>query len=164
LVGTTSALSGLNPAGTIVSTSGFSVGSGRGINRVWAGTVGAITATTGTIDFNISTAGVPNSAFIKLSFQARTSNNTPSNHPVAEYWFQIHTQTTGGGGVMSMNGAATIFEYTFVRATHLSFSQTTGTTGVITLTNPLALTLPDGSYKLEILSPSRYVLDSVSVT
>jgi hypothetical protein len=129
---------------------------------VIAGETGTMTATTGTVVFKfIGTAATPRSCYVKLAIANRANSATPSNHPAAEYAFQLHRT---GAGVCSLNGATTIFEFTYVYATHVAFADLGSGECTVTLTNPTALE-QTGSYKVEVLTEGGiWTLDSVTTT
>jgi hypothetical protein len=126
--------------------------------------VGAnITATTGTIVFKFKSAlsGSHRSAFVKINLSGRSNNGTPSNSPACEYAFQLH-QTSGG--VCSINGTTTIFEYTFVRATHFAFANLGSGECTVTLTTPTSASITP-AYMVEINSQAgAFGLDAVTIT
>jgi hypothetical protein len=162
LVGTTVTPTGAG-SGAVVAQDRVVIGAANaGTSQKIVGQPGNLTATTGTITFNFSFSGsVQNSAYIKLAVIARSSNNTPSNSPVAEYAFQLHVTS---GGAVSINGTATIFEYTFVRATHFAFTDLGGRACSVTLTNPTASLLAS-AYSLDILAPvGRLEVGAITVT
>jgi hypothetical protein len=166
LVGTTSTPTKAG-SGYVVAENGLIIGAvnNAGLNQVYAGAFGTVTATTGTVVFNFKMASPSSSArsaFVKLSVTTRNNNNTPSNHPAAEYWFQLHNTT---GGVVSLNGATSIFEYTYVYATHFAFANLGSGESTVTLTNPIGISIVGGVYKVEILTQfGAYYLDTVTVT
>jgi hypothetical protein len=122
-----------------------------------------ITATTGTIVFKFKSAlsGSHRSAFVKINLAGRANNSTPSNSPACEYAFQLH-QTSGG--ICSINGTTTIFEYTFVRATHFAFADLGSGECTVTLTNPVAVSIIP-AYMVEINTQAgTFGLDTVTIT
>jgi hypothetical protein len=122
-----------------------------------------ITATTGTIVFKFKSAlsGSHRSAFVKINLSGRCNNGTPSNSPACEYAFQLH-QTSGG--ICSINGTTTIFEYTFVRATHFAFADLGSGECTVTLTTPVALSIIP-AYMVEINTQAgTFGLDAVTIT
>jgi trimeric autotransporter adhesin len=122
-----------------------------------------ITATTGTIvfKFKTSSSGSHRSAFVKINLSGRCNNGTPSNSPACEYAFQLH-QTSAG--VCSINGTTTIFQYTFVRATHFAFANLGSGECTVTLTNPVALSIIP-AYMVEINTQlGTFGLDAVTIT
>jgi len=133
---------------------------------VYAGNIGStITATTGTVVFTFTCGQInARSAMITLSIACRTNNSTPSNLPCAEYQFQLHKTI---GGVSTLNGAATIYEYTFNRSTDFAFADLGSGVCTVTLTNPTALA-QSGTYKVEVLSSggnlNDWTLTSVTTT
>jgi hypothetical protein len=122
-----------------------------------------ITATTGTIVFKFKSSAPTShrSAFVKINLAGRANNSTPSNSPACEYAFQLH-QTSGG--ICSINGTTTIFEYTFVRATHFAFADLGSGECTVTLTNPVAVSLIP-AYMVEINTQAgTFGLDAVTIT
>ena len=122
-----------------------------------------ITATTGTIVFKFKSALISSnrSAFVKINLSGRGNNATPSNSPACEYAFQLH-QTSGG--ICSINGTTTIFEYTFVRATHFAFADLGSGECTVTLANPVAVSLIP-AYMVEINTQAGvFGLDTVTIT
>ena len=122
-----------------------------------------ITDTTGTIVFKFKSAlsGSHRSAFVKINLAGRANNSTPSNSPACEYAFQLH-QTSGG--ICTINGTTTIFEYTFVRATHFAFADLGSGECTVTLTNPVAVSIIP-AYMVEINTQSgTFGLDTVTIT
>jgi hypothetical protein len=122
-----------------------------------------LTATTGTIVFKFKSAlaGSHRSAFVKINLSGRANNSTPSNSPACEYAFQLH-QTSGG--VCTINGTTTIFEYTFVRATHFAFADLGSGECTVTLTNPTGQAVTP-AYMVEINTQAgTFGLDAVTVT
>jgi hypothetical protein len=122
-----------------------------------------ITANTGTIVFKFkSSAPTSNrSAFVKINLSGRCNNATPINSPVCEYAFQLH-QTSGG--VCTINGTTTIFEYTFVRATHFAFANLGSGECTVTLANPIAASIIP-AYMVEINTQAgAFGLDTVTIT
>jgi hypothetical protein len=122
-----------------------------------------LTATTGTIVFKFksTTPAQPRSAFVKINFSGRANNSTPANSPACEYAFQLH-QTSGG--VCTINGTTTIFEYTFVRATHFAFADLGSGECTVTLTNPTGSAVTP-AYMVEINAQLGGVgLDAVTIT
>jgi hypothetical protein len=163
LVGTTVTPTGAG-SGAVVAENRVVVGStGSGSNQILVGALGTVTASTGTIVFKFksSTPTTVRSAFIKLAISQRSTSNTVTNHPAAEYAFQLHHTT---GGVCTLNGATTIFEYTYVRATHFAFADLGSGECTVTLTNPVAVALTN-TYRVELLgSAGAWTLDSFTVT
>ena len=126
-------------------------------------TGGSMTATTGTIVFKFKSATptVARSAYAKINLSGRSNNSTPSNHPVCEYAFQLHNTNTG---VCTINGTTTIFEYTFVRATHFAFANLGSGECTVTLTNPTAAAITP-AYMVEINTQAgAFGLDTVTIT
>jgi hypothetical protein len=136
-----------------------------GVGQIYTGTLDPVTATTGTMVFNFKMAAASNaarSAFVKLSITNRSSTNTASNSAVAEYWFQLFNNTSG---VVSLNGATSIFQYTYVYATHFAFANLGSGESTVTLTNPTGVSLTQSIYKVEILTQAgAFYLDTVTVT
>lgn len=160
-IGTTSTFQSA-PSGTLLVATGLRIGaSNAGRDQVYVGTAGTMTATTGTLVFNFKSL-LPTSnraCFVKLSVTLRANNATPSNSPVAEYWFQLHHTSAGA---VTLNNPTTIFEYSFVYATHVAFANLGSGECTVTLTNPIALGQTPG-YKVEILDPSGvFYLDTVT--
>ena len=122
-----------------------------------------ITGTTGTIVFKFKSAfpGQNRTAFVKINLSGRANNVTPSNSPACEYAFQLHNTS---GGICSINGTTTIFEYTFVRATHFAFADLGSGECTVTLTNPTGqLIIP--AYMVEINTQAgAFGLDAVTIT
>jgi hypothetical protein len=163
LVGTSTTPTGA-AAGAVVAENRLIVGSANyGLNQLYAGSPGTISGTVGTLVFKFKSLS-PTSArvgFIKVTALGRTTNTTPSNSPVAEYAFQLFHNSSG---VCSLNNATTIFEYTFVRATHFAFADLGSGECTVTLTNPTGVSLTS-VYKVEITTPSgTWGLDTVTVT
>jgi hypothetical protein len=128
-----------------------------------ADTGSSITDTTGTIVFKFKSAlsGSHRSAFVKINLAGRANNSTPSNSPACEYAFQLH-QTSAGA--CSINGTTTIFEYTFVRATHFAFADLGSGECTVTLTNPVAVSIIP-AYMVEINTQAgTFGLDTVTIT
>jgi hypothetical protein len=122
-----------------------------------------ITATTGTIVFKFKSALISSnrSAFVKINLSGRSNNATPSNSPACEYAFQLH-QTSAG--VCTINGTTTIFEYTFVRATHFAFANLGSGECTVTLTNPTGQSITP-AYMVEINTQAGvFGLDTVTIT
>ena len=122
-----------------------------------------ITSATGTIVFKFKSVLITSnrSAFVKINLSGRGNNATPSNSPACEYAFQLH-QTSAG--ICSINGTTTIFEYTFVRATHFAFADLGSGECTVTLTNPVAVSLIP-AYMVEINTQlGTFGLDAVTVT
>jgi hypothetical protein len=123
----------------------------------------SLTATTGTIVFKFKSA-LPTShrsAFVKINLSGRANSVTPSNSPACEYAFQLHHTN---GGVCSINGTTTIFEYTFVRATHFAFADLGSGECTVTLTNPTASAITP-AYMVEINTQAgAFGLDAVTTT
>jgi hypothetical protein len=126
--------------------------------------VGAnLTATTGTIVFKFKSALAAShrSAFVKINLSGRANNSTPSNSPACEYAFQLHHTS---GGVCTINGTTTIFEYTFVRATHFAFADLGSGECTVTLTNPTGQAVTP-AYMVEINTQAgAFGLDAVTIT
>jgi hypothetical protein len=122
-----------------------------------------ITSTTGTIVFKFKSALINSnrSAFVKINLSGRSNNATPSNSPACEYAFQLH-QTSAG--VCTINGTTTIFEYTFVRATHFAFANLGSGECTVTLTNPTGQSITP-AYMVEINTQAGvFGLDTVTIT
>jgi hypothetical protein len=163
LVGTTATPVGAGSGAVVAQNRVVISSTGAGGNQVYAGEIGSITATTGTVVFKFKTTqtGTPRPCFVRLAISNRNGNNTPSNQPAAEYAFQLH-QTSGT--VCTLNGATSIFEFTYVRATHFAFADLGGGECTVTLTNPVAL-VSTGAYRVELVSPAGFwTLDSVTTT
>jgi hypothetical protein len=163
LVGTTATPTGAG-SGAVVAQDRVVIGSvNAGLHQLIVGEVGTVTATTGvqTFKFVNLSPDVRRAAYVKLSVANRQNGNTPSNSPAAEYAFQLHATSAG---VCSLNGATTVFEYTYVYATHLSFANLGSGECTVTLTNPTGFDL-NGAYKIELLTQGGFfTLDSVTVT
>jgi hypothetical protein len=163
LVGTTSTPTGAG-SGAVVAQNRIVVGAGNnGLSQTIAGSTGSATATTGTVVFRFacSTPTSPRAGYVKIAISQRTSSSSPSNLPAAEYAFQLHNTSAG---VCTLNGATTIFEYVYVRATHFAFADLGSGECTVTLTNPTALSLT-GSYSVQILTDAgTWGLSSVTVT
>jgi hypothetical protein len=162
LVGTSTTPTGA-AAGAVVANTQVVIG-GR-TNYQYAGSTSTVTASTGTVVFKFKSNSIGNirGCFVKLSFFARANSSTPANSPAAEYAFQLHHTSAN---VSTLNGATSIFEYTFVRATHFAFANLGGGECTVTLTNPTALELRPG-YKVEIINAETagvWTLDTVTVT
>jgi hypothetical protein len=150
LVGTTSTPTGAG-SGAVVAESRVVIGAaGGGRHQTIVGESGSVTATTGTVVFKFKSASptTGRACYVKLAISQRNNNNTPSNSPAAEYAFQLH-QTTAG--VCTLNSATTIFEHTYVRATHFAFADLGSGECTVTLTNPTGFS-QNSSYKVEILT------------
>jgi hypothetical protein len=160
LVGTSSAPTG-SKASSLTVNEQLLVSTGLGI---YSGAGGTISATTGTIVFTFTNTTVnARAAMVKIGIATRVANNTPSNSPCAEYQFQLFKD---GLIACSLNGAASIYEFTFVRATHFAFADLGSGVCEVTLTNPTAQTLAS-QYKVEILSGDTtltWTLTSVTTT
>jgi hypothetical protein len=161
LVGTTATFSSA-PSGNLLLATGYRISSANaGRNQVYVGTATALTATTGTLTFNFGslTPTANRACFLKISVSLRANNATPSNSPAAEYLFQLfHTN----GGVVSLNNATTAFQYTFVYATHVAFTNLGSGNCNIVFTNPVAFAQTP-AYKVEILdSTGVFYLNSVT--
>jgi cytoskeletal protein CcmA (bactofilin family) len=163
LVGTTTTPTGAG-SGAVVAQDRMVISSaGAGRHQVIVGDTGAMTATTGTTVFRFKNglAATARSCYVKLAIANRVQNDTPSNLPAAEYAFQLHSTTAD---VCSLNGATTIFEFTYVYATHVAFADLGSGECTVTLTNPTALS-QGGSYKVEVLTQAgAWTLDSVTTT
>jgi hypothetical protein len=163
LVGTTTTPTSAG-SGAVVAQNRMVISStGAGSNQVYAGEIGTITATTGTVVFKFKTTqtGTPRACFVRLAISNRNGSNTPSNQPAAEYAFQLH-QTSGT--VCTLNGATTVFEFTYVFATHFAFADLGSGECTVTLTNPIMLA-STGAYRVEVVSPAGFwTLDSVTTT
>jgi hypothetical protein len=133
--------------------------------RISGGLLTAVTATTGTIIFRFAFAGAVSqqSALVTLRVACASTNNTPSNHPSAEYAFVLH-QTSGG--VLTLNNQQSKYQFTFNIASHFAFNAVSSTECTVTLTNPTGVQLDTGSvYEVSILSRSgRFGLLSVTTT
>jgi hypothetical protein len=111
--------------------------------------------------FKFTGAATNEACLVKLSISQRANSATTTNSPHAEYAFQLFITSSG---VCSLNGAATIFEYTYVRATHLAFADLGGSECTVTLTNPTGQALA-GAYKVELLTRAgNWSLESVTTT
>ena len=162
LVGTTTTPTGAG-SGAVVAQDRMVISSvNAGLHQVIAGDIGTMTATTGTVVFKFTATGAtPRSCYVKLAIANRANNNTPSNLPAAEYAFQLHKT---GPGVCSLNGATTVFEFTYVYATHVAFADLGSGECTVTLTNPTGAT-QTGSYKVEVLTEGGFwTLDSITTT
>jgi hypothetical protein len=163
LVGTTVTPTGAG-SGTVVAEDRIVIGATNGgLNQIRVDETGTVTATTGTAVFKFKSlfTTTHRACFVKLSISQRANSSDAANSPAAEYAFQLHQNSSG---VCTLNGAATIFEYTYVRATHFAFADLGSGECTVTLTNPTALEL-SGSYKVEILSQlGTWTLDSVTAT
>ena len=162
LVGTTTTPTGAG-SGAVVAQDRMVISSiNAGRHQVIAGDIGTMTATTGTVVFKFTATGAtPKSCYVKLAIANRANNNTPSNLPAAEYAFQLHKT---GPGVCSLNGATTVFEFTYVYATHVAFANLGSGECTVTLTNPTTVA-QTGSYKVEVLTEGGiWTLDSVTTT
>ena len=162
LVGTTTTPTGAG-SGAVVAQDRMVISSiNAGRHQVIAGDIGTMTATTGTVVFKFkATGGTAKSCYVKLAIANRANNNTPSNLPAAEYAFQLHKT---GPGVCSLNGATTVFEFTYVYATHVAFANLGSGECTVTLTNPTTVA-QTGSYKVEVLTEGGFwTLDSITTT
>jgi hypothetical protein len=162
LVGTSTTPTGA-AAGAVVANTQVVIG-GR-TNYQYAGSTSIVTASTGTVVFKFksNSIGSVRACFVNLSFFARANSATPADSPAAQYAFQLHHTSAN---VSTLNGATSIFEFTFVRATHFAFADLGGGECTVTLTNPTALELRPG-YKVEIINAetaSVWNLDTVTVT
>ena len=161
LVGTTSTPTNAG-SGAVVAEDRVVIGAaGGGRHQTIVGALSSVTATTGTVVFKFKSASITTgrACYVKLAISQRNNNNTTSNSPAAEYAFQLH-QTTAG--VCTLNSATTIFEQTYVRATHFAFADLGSGECTVTLTNPTAFA-STGSYKVEILVDiGTWTLDSVT--
>jgi hypothetical protein len=120
------------------------------------------TGTTGTVVFKIVTGsiGVVQTALVKITVQMRAASNTTSTAAAAVYFGVLHFNSSGN---VTFNGAATIFEFTFVRATHLAFANLGSNECTITLTNPTSAT--SLVYELELIRTFAGTrLDTVTFT
>jgi hypothetical protein len=163
LVGTTVTPTGVSSGAMVAQTRTVIGPTGAGSNQVYAGEIGSITATTGTVVFKFKTTqtGSARACFARLAISNRSGTNTVSQHAAAEYAFQLH-QTSAT--VCTLNGATSIFEFTYVRATHFAFADLGGGECTVTLTNPVAAALT-GAYRVELVSPAGFwTLDSVTTT
>jgi hypothetical protein len=163
LVGTTSTPTGAGSGAVVAEDRVVISSAGAGRHQTLAGSTGIVTATTGTVVFKFKyTGGASHQACLaKLSISQRANSSTTTNSPHAEYAFQLFITS---GGVCSLNGAATIFEYTYVRATHLAFADLGGGECTVTLTNPTANAL-SGAYKIELLANAgAWTLETVTTT
>jgi hypothetical protein len=163
LVGTTSTPTGASSGAVVAEDRVVISSAGAGRHQTLAGSTGIVTATTGTVVFKFKyTGGASHQACLaKLSISQRANSSTTTNSPHAEYAFQLFITS---GGVCSLNGAATIFEYTYVRATHLAFADLGGGECTVTLTNPTANAL-SGAYKIELLANAgAWTLETVTTT
>jgi hypothetical protein len=163
LVGTTATPTGAGSGAVVAQTRTVIGSTGAGSNQVYAGEHGTMTATTGTVVFKFKTtqSASPRPCFVRLAISNRNGSNTPSNQPAAEYAFQLH-QTSGT--VCTLNGATSIFEFTYVFATHFAFADLGGGECTVTLTNPVAFG-SNGAYRVELVSPAGFwTLDSVTTT
>jgi hypothetical protein len=164
LVGTTATPTGA-ASGAVVAQDRMVISSAEaGRHQVIAGDTGNMTETTGTTVFKFRAPGggaTARSGYVKLAIANRSTNNTPSNSPAAEYAFQLHRTSTGA---CSLNGATTIFQFTYVYATHVAFADLGSGECTVTLTNPTAQA-QTGSYKVEVLTQAGiWTLDSVTTT
>lgn len=135
---------------------------GGDASKRYAGTVGTVTATTGTTVFTFQNTVVnARAAFVKVKIATRSTSNTASNSPCAQYAFQLHKTSLS---VCTLNGATTMFEYTYSRATHFAFADSGSGVCTVTLTNPTGQSLT-GNYEVEIVDGSiGWALTSVTVT
>jgi len=163
LVGTTATPVGAG-SGAVVAENRVVVGSSAANQIIAATNSNTITATTGTIAFKFKSVIINSarSCYVKIAVSHRNTNNTPSNQPAAEYAFQLHMTS---GAVCSIDSATTIFEHTYVRATHFAFADLGSGECTVTLTNPVAIAHSQSAYKVEILSQAgNWTLDSVATT
>lgn len=134
-----------------------------GANVVTAAGFGGITASTGTLVFDIAsvTAASPMGVLVKLSIDFRANSNTASNSPACEYIIRLFKANSR---VVSMPSIQAVFEYNINQATALAFTNPSNDVGRITITNPKSVGL-DGTYRLELLSYAAFwYLSSVSTT
>lgn len=162
LVGTTSTPVSATSGSVVANTSVFVGGAAA---AQYAGSQATITATTGTMVFKFKSQspGARRACFVELTFLGRASSDTASNCPAAKYAFQLHHTAAN---VTTLNGATSMFEYTFVRATHFAFTDLGGGESTVTLTNPTALSL-SGGYEVKIINSTLsgvWTLESVTVT
>ena len=164
LVGTTATPTGAGSGAMVAQDRVVISSTGAGHHQTLAGSTGSVTATTGTVVFKFKYTGTAShqACLVKLSISQRANSGTVTNSPHAEYAFQLFIGSTGG---MSLNGAATVFEFTYVRATHLAFADLGGNEGTVTLTNPTGLALTGGAYKVELLAQTgAWTLETVTAT
>jgi hypothetical protein len=163
LIGSTTAPTGAG-SGAVVAQDRIVINSlNAGLSQIITGSTGSVTGATGTVVFKFknSTPAFARTAFVKLTIGQRSSSNTPSSSPAAEYAFQLHSTTAG---VCTLNQATTIFEYTYVRATHFSFADLGTAECTVTLTNPTAGAVAS-AYKVELLAQEGFwTLDTVTTT
>jgi hypothetical protein len=163
LVGTAATPTGAG-SGAVVAQDRVVISSTQaGRNQIICGATGIVTATTGTVvfKFKVTVSGTARACYAKVSLAQRGTTNTPSDSPAAEYGFQLFSTSTGD---CSLNGAATLFEYTYDRATHFAFADLGSGECTVTLTNPTIRSL-SGSYKVEILAwDGFWTFDSVTTT
>ncbi len=163
LVGTTATPTNAG-SGAVVAEDRVVVGSSAANQIIAATTSNTITGTTGTMAFKFKSAvtGNARSCYVKVAVSNRNTNSTPSNQPAAEYAFQLHMTSAA---VCSINSTTTIFEHTYVRATHFAFADLGNGECTVTLTNPVATAHSLSAYKVEILGQGgNWTLDSVTVT
>jgi hypothetical protein len=167
LVGTTSTPTKAG-SGYVVAASGQIIGIGSasaGLNQTYVGLCNNVTATTGTIVFTFNGLAIAanRSCLVKLTVTQSPNNSaTTASHVAAEYWFQLFNSSAG---VCQRLNAATQYEAGYVYATHFAFADLGGASCTVTLTNPTAASLTNGSYKVEIQDPrGNWYLDSVTTT
>jgi hypothetical protein len=161
----------VEPTGAVtgsIAAQGLYLGGGGNytINQRVTGTLpSAVTATTGTIVFTFVFTGTvtQQSALVTLRLACVSTNNTPSNHPAAEYAFLVH-QTSGG--VLTLNNQQSKYQFTFDISSHFAFNAVSSTECTVALTNPTGIQLDAGSvYEVNILSRNgRFGLSSVTTT
>jgi hypothetical protein len=158
-VGTTAPSSNLHVRDASADFSSFRVGG----SNIYSGDHGSMTASTGTIAFQISSADINNrSALCKLSINCRNSSSSSTiNHPSAVYYFSL---ILGFGATANFVTPVltAVHQNSFNKTTDFSFSSVTADqTCIMTFTNPVAYGL-NPSYTLEFIG-HNYALDSVTV-
>ena len=136
-----------------------------GRSKKHSGYVSNVTASTGTIIFQISSTNSNyRSALCKLNLHGRTgSAGGVANHPSAVYYFTLVTGF-GASANFSTPTLTAVYENVFDKATDFAFSSTTNNkTCTLTFTNPTSYLQNTMYYTLEIIG-ERFNLDSVTVT
>jgi hypothetical protein len=132
-----------------------------GNSKVYSGSVGTVSATTGTAVFTLRSAiANQRTVLAKITFVGRQLSNDISNQPSCEYWQTLINYTTG---VVASSGVTAIYEHQFSSASHYAFADLGSDTCTITLTNPEGVDLQSGFYKVEFVG-NDWLLDSVTTT
>ena len=136
-----------------------------GRSKKYSGFVSNVTASTGTIIFQISSTNSNyRSALCKLNLHSRTGAvGGLANHPSAVYYF---TLATGFGATANFSTPTltAVYENVFDKTTDFAFSSTTNNkTCTLTFTNPINQLVGSIYYTLEMIG-ERFNLDSVTKT